>query len=111
MTDPAGSPVDPAGGVSGPPADATADDLTEVVVESEILRRGHYLTFRIDTVERPDGTRAKREVVGHPGAVAILAIDEEDNVLMVRQFRIPAGRALLEVPAGTLDVDPLSGAV
>ena len=111
MTDPAGSPVDPAGGVSGPPADTTADDLTEVVVESEILRRGHYLTFRIDTIERADGTRAKREVVGHPGAVAILAIDEADNVLMVRQFRIPAGRALLEVPAGTLDVDPLTGAI
>lgn len=111
MTDPAGSPVDPAGGVSGSSADATADDLTEVVVESEILRRGHYLTFRIDTIERADGTRAKREVVGHPGAVAILAIDEADNVLMVRQFRIPAGRALLEVPAGTLDVDPLTGAI
>lgn len=111
MTDPAGSPVDPAGAISGPPEDSPADDLTEVVVESEILRRGRYLTFRIDTIERADGTRAKREVVGHPGAVAILAIDEDDNVLMVRQFRIPAGRVLLEVPAGTLDVDPLTGAI
>jgi ADP-ribose pyrophosphatase len=118
MTDPAGSSVGPAG-VDPPGADAapsepargTLGDLTEVVVESEVLRRGHYLTFRIDTIERADGTRAKREVVGHPGAVAILAIDDEDHVLMVRQFRIPAGRVLLEVPAGTLDVDPLTGAV
>jgi ADP-ribose pyrophosphatase len=109
MTEPAGSPAGPAGfGVPTAPAD---EDLTEVVVESEVLRRGHYLTFRVDTIERADGTRAKREVVGHPGAVAILAIDEADNVLMVRQFRIPAGRALLEVPAGTLDVDPLTGAI
>jgi ADP-ribose pyrophosphatase len=101
-----------AGPADAGPADSPAPtDLTEVVVESEILRRGHYLTFRIDTVERADGTRAKREVVGHPGAVAILAIDAEDRVLMVRQFRLPAGRVLLEVPAGTLDIDPETGAV
>jgi ADP-ribose pyrophosphatase len=96
---------------AGPADSRPDDDLTEVVVESEILRRGHYLTFRIDTVERADGTRAKREVVGHPGAVAILAIDPEDRVLMVRQYRSPAGRVLLEVPAGTLDVDPATGAI
>jgi ADP-ribose pyrophosphatase len=115
MTEPAGSTAGPAGFgapvVAAAPANSASDDLTEVVVESEVLRRGHYLTFRVDTIERADGTRAKREVVGHPGAVAILAIDEADNVLMVRQFRIPAGRALLEVPAGTLDVDPLTGAI
>jgi ADP-ribose pyrophosphatase len=109
MTDPAG-PAEP-----GPDGEVhprpTSDDLTEVVVESEILRRGHYLTFRIDTIERADGTRAKREVVGHPGAVAILAIDDQDRVLMVRQYRVPAGRTLLEVPAGTLDIDPETGLV
>jgi ADP-ribose pyrophosphatase len=93
------------------PQDPSTDHLTEVVVESEVLRRGHYLTFRIDTVERADGTRAKREIVGHPGAVAILAIDPDDNILLVRQFRSATGRALLEVPAGTLDVDPATGVV
>ena len=80
-------------------------DLTERVVDSKTIYRGSYLTFRIDTVERTDGSRAEREVVGHPGAVAILAIDEADRVLMVRQYRAPAGRILLEIPAGTLDVD------
>ena len=118
MTDPPG-PADagPDGNAPEPtptptPAAApTPDDLTEVVVESEIIRRGRYLTFRIDTIERPDGSRAKREVVGHPGAVAILAIDDEDNVLMVRQFRVPAGRLLLEVPAGTLDIDTETGKI
>jgi ADP-ribose diphosphatase len=80
-------------------------DLTERVVDSKTIYRGSYLTFRIDTVERTDGSRAEREVVGHPGAVAILAIDEANRVLMVRQYRAPAGRILLEIPAGTLDVD------
>jgi ADP-ribose pyrophosphatase len=79
-------------------------DLTERVVDSKTIYRGTYLTFRIDTVERTDGSRAEREVVGHPGAVAILAIDEADRILMVRQYRAPAGRILLEIPAGTLDV-------
>lgn len=112
-TEPPGTPA-PAGAPTTsppPPRAAPADELTEVVVESEVLRRGHYLTFRIDTVERADGTRAKREIVGHPGAVAILAIDPDDRVLLVRQFRSATGGALLEVPAGTLDVDPLTGAV
>jgi ADP-ribose pyrophosphatase len=113
MTDHTG-PAD--AGPAGTDADAPAKsgdtpDLAERVVDSRIIHRGHYLTFRIDTVERTDGTRAERDVVGHPGAVAILAIDDEDRVLMVRQYRSPAGRTLLEVPAGTLDVDPDTGAV
>ena len=86
-------------------------DLTERVVGSKTIYKGSYLTFRIDTVERTDGSRAEREVVGHPGAVAILAIDDHERVLMVRQYRVPAGRILLEIPAGTLDIDPDSGAI
>ncbi|HKG18532.1 MAG TPA: NUDIX domain-containing protein [Candidatus Limnocylindrales bacterium] len=109
MTEPAGSAKDPAGLVSA--TNPAAADLTEVIVESDVIRRGRNLTFRVDTIERADGSRAKREIVGHPGAVAILAIDADDNVLMVRQFRVAAGRALLEVPAGTLDVDATTGAV
>jgi ADP-ribose pyrophosphatase len=85
------------------------DDLTETVVASRVIHQGHYLTFRIDTIERADGTRAERDVVGHPGAVAILATDPEGQVLLVRQFRVPAGKVLLEIPAGTLDVDPATG--
>jgi len=72
-------------------------------VASDVLYRGRYLTFRVDTIERADGSRATRDIAGHPGAVAILALDAEDRVLLVRQFRLAAGQALLEIPAGTLD--------
>ncbi len=100
-----------------PEADASLDDavrdaaLHETTVDSEVVHRGRTLTFRVDTIERVDGTRHRREIVGHPGAVAIVAVDERDRVLLVRQFRTAAGRVLAEIPAGTLDVDPATGAV
>ena len=62
------------------------------------------MTFRVDTIERADGSRGTRDIVGHPGAVAILALDADDRVLLVRQYRVAVGEALLEIPAGTLDV-------
>ncbi len=79
--------------------------LVERVVDSTIVHKGHYLTFRIDTIERADGSRGTREIAGHPGAVAVLAIDEADRVLLVRQYRVAVGEVLLEIPAGTLEVD------
>jgi len=75
-----------------------------------VLHKGRYLTFRIDTIERADGTRSERDIAGHPGAVAIVAIDADDRVLLVRQWRTPAERVLLEIPAGTLDVDEATDA-
>src|SRR5438552_9175473 len=71
--------------------DQPNDPLAERVVESRVIHEGHYLTFRIDTIERADGSRATREVAGHPGAVAVVAIDDEDRVLLVRQWRSSAG--------------------
>ena len=81
------------------------DPLEEQVVESEIVHRGRYLEFRVDTIERADGSRGRRDVVGHPGAVAVLALDARGRLLLVRQWRIPARQALLEIPAGTLDIE------
>jgi ADP-ribose pyrophosphatase len=93
------------GAPAAPRAASFPGDLAERVVDTKILHRGHYLDFRIVTVERADGSRATRHIVGHPGAVAIVAIDDADRVLLVRQWRVAAGAALLEIPAGTLDVD------
>ena len=79
--------------------------LLERTVERKVVLEGGYLTVRVDTIEDAEGRRHQRELVIHPGAVAILAIDRGD-VLMVRQFRTPVGRVLLEIPAGTLDRKP-----
>lgn len=79
------------------------DPLRERLISSEVLRRSRILEFRIDTIETPDGRRSTRDIAGHPGAVAVVAIDAEDRVLLVRQWRHATGGPLLEIPAGTLD--------
>jgi ADP-ribose pyrophosphatase len=65
---------------------------------------GRRIAVRIDEVERADGHRTRREIVEHPGAVAILAWDGE-RLAVVRQWRHATGRALIEIPAGTLEPD------
>ena len=90
----------------GPPrpgAHPADDRLRETVVGSRTVHKGYYLEVRVDEIVTPDGRRSSRDIVGHPGAVAIVALDGEDRVLMVRQFRLAAGQTLLEIPAGTLD--------
>jgi len=96
---------------SRPTEPAAVVPLDEVVIGSDVLHRGRYLSLRIDTIERADGSRATREIVGHPGAVAIVAIDAEDRVALVRQWRVATGTALLEIPAGTLDPDAATNGV
>ena len=68
------------------------------------MHRGAFIEFRVDTVERADGTRATRDFAGHPGAVAIVALDAAGRVALVRQWRLAADDALLEIPAGGLDL-------
>ena len=72
-------------------------------VASEHRYRG-FSSVRVDTVEGPGG-RFTREVVEHPDAVAVVALDSAGRVALVRQFRQSLGHDLLEIPAGTLDVD------
>lgn len=84
---------------------APADDpLAERVVDAEVVHQGKYMTFRVETIERADGSRGTRDIVRHPGAVAVLAVDDDGRLLFVRQWRVAAGRGMLEIPAGTLDV-------
>jgi 8-oxo-dGDP phosphatase len=67
--------------------------------------RSPIVTVRTDQVEMPEGDVSGRDVVAHPGAVAIVAIDDTDRVLMIRQYRHPVGRMLWEIPAGLRDVE------
>jgi len=78
--------------------------LAETVIERKTLYRGRYMTFETDRVVRSDGLESGRDLVIHPGAVAILPLDDHGRLLCVRQFRIASGGAMLEIPAGTLDV-------
>jgi ADP-ribose pyrophosphatase len=74
------------------------------VTSSEELLRGKLVTVRADKVRTPDNQLAEREVVLHPGAVAVLALDDADRVLVIRQYRHPVGHLLWEIPAGLRDV-------
>jgi ADP-ribose pyrophosphatase len=88
------------------PGDPGATEhLRETQTGRRIVYEGRLLTFYEDDVRLADGTRAQREVVSHPGAVAIVAIDDAGTVVLVRQWRHAVERALWELPAGTRDTD------
>ena len=73
-------------------------------VDSETIYVGKIFALRTDEVRMPGGNTARREVVEHYGAVAVLALDDDGNIVMVYQYRHPVGRRLWELPAGLLDL-------
>jgi 8-oxo-dGDP phosphatase len=74
------------------------------VASSAELLRTKLVAVRVDEVRTPENQVAERDVVLHPGAVAVLALDDADRILMIRQYRHPVGRLLWEIPAGLRDV-------
>jgi 8-oxo-dGTP pyrophosphatase MutT (NUDIX family) len=80
-----------------------APEAWPVVSSSELLR-SRLVTVRSDKVRMPGNNVAERDVVVHPGAVAILALDDAGQVLLIRQYRHPVSRLLWEIPAGLRDV-------
>jgi 8-oxo-dGDP phosphatase len=74
------------------------------VTDSAVLVHGKIVTLRRDTVRMPNGVLADREVIEHPGAVGVVALDPEGRVLLIRQYRHPAAAQLWEIPAGLRDV-------
>ncbi len=74
----------------------------ETTMDTQRIYEGKILNLRRDTVELPNGNTAKREIVEHAGGVCVVAIDREDNLLMVSQYRHPFEREVLELPAGKL---------
>lgn len=80
-------------------------DHTFETLSSETLFTGKIFALRADEVVMPGGNVVRREVVEHYGAVAVVAMDDDANVVLVYQYRHPLGRRLWELPAGLLDVD------
>ena len=77
----------------------------EKTMKSEKIYEGKVVNLRIDTVELPDKKYSKREIVEHPGAVGIIPVTDDNCLILVKQFRKPVERFLLEIPAGKLEVN------
>lgn len=75
--------------------------MSETRLSTEKVFSGRLIGVRVDTVRTDSGREATREVVEHPGAVAILPVTDDGKLILVRQFRYAIGREILEVPAGT----------
>ncbi|WP_276734668.1 ADP-ribose pyrophosphatase [Bacillus sp. (in: firmicutes)] len=77
--------------------------LEEKTIAKEQIFSGKVIDLYVEDVELPNGKTSKREIVKHPGAVAILAVTEEGKIIMVKQFRKPLERTIVEIPAGKLE--------
>ena len=77
--------------------------LIEKMLTSKRIYEGKILNLRVDQVVLPDGTTGSREVVEHSGAVAVVALDDMGNVMLVKQYRYATGEELIEIPAGKLN--------
>ncbi len=77
----------------------------EKTLSSKLIYQGRVVKLRVDTVQMPGGRETTREIVEHSDCVAIIAVDADDNVLLVNQFRKAVEKELLEIPAGGIDAD------
>ena len=82
--------------------------LEEVTLETKSVYQGKILNLRVDTVRLPNGRVATREVAEHSNSVCIVPIDENGDVLLVRQYRTPVHKPLLELPAGGVEAGEVS---
>ncbi len=84
-------------------------ELFEKKLSSKQIFDGVVVKLFVDDIELPNGNKSIREIVRHPGAVCVIPVDSDENVIMVKQFRYPFSEVLLEVPAGKLEKgeDPL----
>lgn len=77
--------------------------LEEKTIRSQTIFTGRVIQLQVDEVRLPNGKTSTREIVKHPGAVAIIAITNENKLVLVRQFRKPLEKTILELPAGKLE--------
>lgn len=79
------------------------DKLKETKISGQEIFRGKIINLRVDTVRLPNGKEATREVVEHPGAVAIAALNEKNEIILIHQYRAPVDEVIIEIPAGKLE--------
>lgn len=77
--------------------------LEEKTLSTNPIFSGKVISLQVDEVELPNGRLAKREIVKHPGAVAIIPITDDNKIVMVEQYRAALGRTIIEIPAGKLE--------
>jgi ADP-ribose pyrophosphatase len=77
----------------------------EKTLSSKMIYDGRAMNLRIDTIQMPEGRQTTREIVEHADCIAVIAIDEKNNILLVNQFRKAVEKELLEIPAGGIDPD------
>ena len=75
----------------------------EKTIKTEQIFDGKVLSLRVDDVELPNGKHSKRELIKHPGAVAVIAITDENKIVMVEQYRKALEQSIIEIPAGKLE--------
>ena len=78
-------------------------DFEEKTISSESIYDGKIIKVRVEQVELDDGSTAMRELIAHPGGVGVIAVDENNEVFMVTQYRIAANSMMMEIPAGKLE--------
>ena len=78
-------------------------NLHEERLSGKHIFKGRVIDLEVDQIRLPDGHDSIREVINHPGGVAIFAMDDQDRVALVRQYRYPMGEIVLELPAGKLE--------
>ena len=79
--------------------------MEEKITQSTEIFKGRIVHLQVHDVQLPNGEMSKREVIHHSGAVGMIVTDAEQNVLLVQQFRLPVGKVMWEIPAGTLEPD------
>lgn len=77
--------------------------LEEKTIKSEEIFSGKIVSLHLQEVELPNGKTSKREIIKHPGAVAIIAVTNENKIIMVEQYRKALERVIVEIPAGKLE--------
>lgn len=79
-------------------------DIKEKIIKKTQVYKGKFIKVENVQVKLPNGVLATRDIIRHPGACAILALDEDNNIIIEKQYRTPLERVLLEIPAGKIDI-------